>query len=284
MRGQIPKGWQYYNHAMIPTTAPHEEVDLSPVVSGEIWNYRNGKEIPLFVTRISEWDCGYKTDWWYVICEGTFSLDNLSSSSRRNIRKALRNCRVERIDPSQYIEDLWRVFNEAIERYENYAIEKTKDAFSDHCRRNAADEEYWAGFDNNTGLMIGYAVFIVHDNWVKFDKSRYSTPYLKLRVSDAINAKALDYYLNEMKKRYVSDGTRSILHKTNFQKYLMEHFGYRKAYCKLHIRYRYSMRILVNFLILFREYLRMFDGNAEIHRINGVLLMEEIVKKQNVFL
>ena len=114
------------------TTAPHEEVDLSPVVSGEIWNYRNGKEIPLFVTWISEWDCGYKTDWWYVICEGTFSLDNLSSSSRRNIRKALRNCRVERIDPSQYIEDLWRVFNEAIETVKA----ANNNEFTDLCSRH----------------------------------------------------------------------------------------------------------------------------------------------------
>lgn len=275
------KGWQYYNHAMIPSNAPHEDVDLSSIISGEIFKYREGKEKPLFATWESEWDCGSETDWWYVIREGAFSLDTLSPSSRRNIRKALRNCRVERINPSQYVEDLWRVYNEAIQRYENYVIKKTKEDFIDHFRRKDVEEECWAGFDNETGLMIGYAIFIVHDDWVKFDKSRYAAHYLKLRVSDAINASALEYYLNIEKKKYVSDGTRSILHKTNFQNYLMEHFGYRKAYCKLHIRYRYSMRILVNFLYPFREYLRMFDTNTEIHRINGVLFMEEIVRKRN---
>ena len=31
------KKWKYYNHAAIPTTAPHEEVDLSPINNGSIW-------------------------------------------------------------------------------------------------------------------------------------------------------------------------------------------------------------------------------------------------------
>lgn len=36
------KGWKYYNHAAMPTTAPHENVDLTPVVSGNIWKIGGG--------------------------------------------------------------------------------------------------------------------------------------------------------------------------------------------------------------------------------------------------
>ena len=31
------EGWKYYNHAMIPTTAPHEMPDTSLIESGAIW-------------------------------------------------------------------------------------------------------------------------------------------------------------------------------------------------------------------------------------------------------
>ena len=30
-------GWKYYNHAMIPTGSPDEEVDTSSIENGEIW-------------------------------------------------------------------------------------------------------------------------------------------------------------------------------------------------------------------------------------------------------
>ena len=35
-------GWTYYNHAMIPTTMPHEEPDLTPLQTGELWNIHGG--------------------------------------------------------------------------------------------------------------------------------------------------------------------------------------------------------------------------------------------------
>ncbi len=31
------KGWKYYNHAVIPTTAPNEKVNMKPLNDGTIW-------------------------------------------------------------------------------------------------------------------------------------------------------------------------------------------------------------------------------------------------------
>ena len=36
------EGWRYYNHAMIPTTAPHENADISAVENGDIWKIGGG--------------------------------------------------------------------------------------------------------------------------------------------------------------------------------------------------------------------------------------------------
>lgn len=274
------KDWKYYNHAMIPTVAPHEEVDLEPVASGNIWK---NKKKTFLAAWTSDWNCGYETNWWYVIREGPFDFSELSTSSKRNIRKALRNCRVEKINPTQYVENLWRVYNETIQRYENFAIKITKDKFIRQLENRKPEEEYWAGFDSNSGIMIGYAIFIVHTDWVMFHKSRYSTPYLKLRVSDAINARILEYYLNEKQKKYVSDGMRSILHKTNFQQYLIDHFGYKKIYCNLHVRYRKWVKILVDIAYPMRHLLQRIDWITRIHQLNGLLTMEEIVRTGELY-
>lgn len=34
--------WKYYNHAAVPTTAPHEEVDLASLKDGSVWKLRGG--------------------------------------------------------------------------------------------------------------------------------------------------------------------------------------------------------------------------------------------------
>ena len=40
------------------------------------------------------------------------------------------------------------------------------------------------------------------------------------------------------KNFYICDGERNILHETSFQNYLEKYFGFRKAYCKLNLKYR----------------------------------------------
>ena len=54
-------GWKYYNHAAIPTTAPHEPVNMEPIKYGEIWKIKGA----LLARWTSDWDCGYETEWWY---------------------------------------------------------------------------------------------------------------------------------------------------------------------------------------------------------------------------
>lgn len=35
-------GWKYYNHAVIPLTAPHISVDLEALNDGSVWRMREG--------------------------------------------------------------------------------------------------------------------------------------------------------------------------------------------------------------------------------------------------
>lgn len=85
-----------------------------------------------------------------------------------------------------------------------------------------------------------------------------------------------DYNARLGKNFYINDGARSISHETNFQDYLEKYFGFRKAYCKLHIAYNPRIKWAVKVLFPFRKILRKFDEIGFIHQINSVLYMEEL--------
>lgn len=36
------QGWTYYNHAAVPTVAPNEDADTTPIENGNIWQIRGG--------------------------------------------------------------------------------------------------------------------------------------------------------------------------------------------------------------------------------------------------
>lgn len=48
-------GWKYYNHAVVPTTAPHEEPNMLPIKNGNIWKLGGGSIIGKVDHRIRLW-------------------------------------------------------------------------------------------------------------------------------------------------------------------------------------------------------------------------------------
>lgn len=70
-------GWQYYNHAAVPTTAPHEIPDVSSITDGNIWKMGGGT--PLLARWTTDFDCGYETNWWYVIKDIPFNISELKA-------------------------------------------------------------------------------------------------------------------------------------------------------------------------------------------------------------
>ncbi len=237
-----------------------------------------GGGTPLLARWHSDWDCGYETNWWYIVCYTPFEFERLSRKSRKNIRKALENCKVKKVNPCDCVEDLWRVFQEATERYSNFAQTTTRDSFASMIAKAPDYWDFWGGYDKENNRMIGYKICSVYEEWVDFTASKYSTEFLKLRVSDALNYTALDYYLNESGKKYVSNGTRSVVHETNVQDYYQEHFNFRKAFCKLHIKYRFPVSFIIRILYLFRGTLKKHN-TGKLHKIVSLLAMEEIARE-----
>ena len=276
---QIP-GWKYYNHAAIPTCAPHEVPDLTPVKDGRIWHIEGKK--PLLVRYTTDWDCGYDTGWWYLIKETPFDINTLSSNSRKHIKEAFRKVRVEKIDPQENVDELYECYHQAFLRYKQADNEDSYESFKRRCGKSELlGLEFWAGFAQDSGKLVGYLMLGPHEDWVEIYTSKFHPDYLKLRVSDALYAFVLDYYLNNQKKKYVSSGTRSINHVTNTQEYKEQHFGYRKCFCHLRLLYRPGFKSLFSFLYAVRGIFSFLGSYCGLlHRISAILKMEEFSRSR----
>ena len=71
-----------------------------------------------------------------------------------------------------------------------------------------------------------------------------------------------EHYLGELKLKYVSDGTRSITEHSNIQPFLEHNFKFRKAYCKLKVKYKWWFGIIVRALLPFQKQIRNINAKA----------------------
>lgn len=271
------QGWRYYNHAIVTTVSPHEEVDTTPIINGEIW-----KKYPkaILARWTTEFDCQKETDWWFVIRDGVYSVDDFSQHQRKHIRQALKKCYVKRIKAQEMIDDILRVHLEAIERYQNYDKNIDKDKFISSVKEAEDNVEWWGVFLSESDMLVGYMKIRVKGEVADIAVSKFSSLYLNSRMSDALYHTVLEHYLNERKMRYVNSGEKSISHITNTQDYKISEFHYRKAYCKLNVAYNPKYKPLIKLMYPIRKLLKIFKKISAVDKLLSVLKMEEIVRKE----
>lgn len=269
-------GWAYYNNAAMSTQCPHEEPDTTPITDGRIWSIGGMK--PLFARWTSDFNCAEETNWWYIVKFAPYNVEELSAKSRKHIRQAQKKNTVKLIDPIEYGKELRELTSKTINSYEVYTGDKvTEKWFSS----SSKTDDFWIAINNETEKIIGYMQCRRHPSGcVETVSAKYDPEYLNLRASDAIHNEILNYYLNENGYRYVNSGSRSIEHDTGSQEYKITNFGFRKAYCKLHIEYRKPIGMAVKLLYPFRKLIGCFKSVGIARKITAVLKMEEIVKKQ----
>ncbi len=273
-------GWKYYNHAAIPTTAPHEEPDMIPINDGSIWKIGGG--IPLLARWTTEFDCGYQTNWWYVVKDDSFDISKIKSNYRYKINKGTRFFDVHIIKPMDYKEELYNVQLAAFSAYpKKYRPTVDKDKFMATIDRWDSYVVFGA-FYRETNKLVGYSYLIQNDFYVDLTVLKSNPEYEKFQINAALVYEILRYFDPLLKNGgYICDGARSINHETSFQDYLEKYFGFRKAYCKLHITYNPKFKWVIRLMYPIRRFLLKMDGIGVLHSINAVIRMEEIVRKDN---
>lgn len=277
------KDWKYYNHAVVPSILPYENVDIEPICDGTIWKLSGGGwKIPILARWTTNFDCGYETNWWYVVKDMPFDIASLKAKRRYEINKGIKNFDVKLINPCEYKEELYCIQVAAFSAYpEKYRPSVDKESFMN-------DIEGWknfivfGAFFRESKEIVGYAFLSKRSNdFIDFSVLKTKPEYEKYSINAALVEKIMTHFANFLENGgMICDGARSINHETNFQDYLEKYFGFRKAYCQLYIKYNPKIEWLVKILYPVREFLKKLDGIKIVHQVNAVLKMEEIYRNE----
>lgn len=272
--------WKYYNHALVPATAPHEEPDTSWMRDRKKWRELAQGGHPLFARWSTDFDCQEPTQWWCLIKDAPFDLMSLPSKKRSMVSKGIKLVDVREILPADHGEAMADILIKAWKSYdpsyrEGDDRERLAREFSEITREKLGNAEYLGAFLKETGRLIGYAIYHLYDDWVEYSVVKTDPEYLNTQVNAALVYHGLQRYLKPG-VRYVIDGWRSLVHETNYQDYLEKYFGYRKAYCRLHIRYRWWVKAVVYVLYPFRHQVKKLSGNRLLYHLWCTLNQEEI--------
>ena len=234
--------WEYYNHALVPTLPPHIGPDISWMKDSAKWKEYAGGKMPLFARWVSDFDCPEETEWWCIIKDTPFDIMSLKSNRRSLITRGLKRVDVKVIIPADYAEQMsnilvkeWKYYDDSYE--EGNDRQKLTDDFKKMTTENLGNAEYLGAFLKDTDTMIGYAIYNLFDDWIEYSVVKTDPEYLNTQVNAALAYFGVERYMRPGIK-YIHGGWRTMIHESNYQEYLMKNFGFRKAYCKLHIQYR----------------------------------------------
>lgn len=276
-------GWKYYNHAAIPTTVPHEEPNIIPIKDGSIWKIGGA---PLLARWTTEFDCGFETNWWYVILDTPFDISAIKANYRYKINKGNKNFDVRVINPLDHINELYDVFDAAYESWPSkYRPKFSQSDAHDLAVKLSANSSVvcYGAFRRETGELCGFMQVPTHESYAELQVQRVKPEYEKLQINAALVCGLIENNNEKLEQGgfYILDGARSISHETAFQDYLEKYFGFRKAYCNLHITYNPKVRWIIKLIYPIRRLLVRFDEIGVVHQINSVLRMEEISRNNN---
>lgn len=245
---------------------------------------KSGGGTPLLARWTSEFDCGYETQWWYVIKDTPFDINLLKSNYRYKINKGAKYFDVRIINPREFEEQLYRVQVAAFSAYpRKYRPTVDKEEFLRDIR-NWSNCTIFGAFTRESGDLVGYTMITGTDtNWRELAVQKTDPEYERLQVNAALVGKVMDTYTGFLENGgIICDGARSINHETHFQDYLEKYFGFRKAYCRLHIRYNPKIAWAVEMLYPMRKIFLKLDNIGMVHLLNSVFHMEEIARNQEL--
>lgn len=272
--------WEYYNHALVPVTAPHIVPDTSWFKDRRKWKELADGKYPLFARWVTDFDCQKETQWWCLVKDTPFDMMSLKSNRRSLITRGLKRVDVRLIIPADYAAQMANVLIKAWKSYDESYKEgddrkRLTEEFLQLTEEKLGNSEYLGAFLKDTDTLIGYSIYEVYEDWIEYSVVKTDPEYLNTQVNAALAYYGLERYMKEGIK-YVLGGWRTLIHETNYQDYLMKNFGYRKAYCRLHIEYRLWMKAVISVLYPFRNLIKKGSGNKWIYQVWCTLHQEEI--------
>lgn len=208
------------------------------------------------VRNTYDFDCEEVTNFWYLIKDSYKGMEEISKNNRKKIRKALELLDFKLIDKSLVENEGYEIAKQTYDDYKVKDRSMNKNVFNNLIKKwDKKLYDFWGFFDKKDCRLIGFCVIRIFDNSCLYD-SVFVLPEYRHNKSGVYYGKYFvnnDYYLGQKHFKYVLDGTRSVSEHSQIQPFLEQNFKFRKAYCKLKIRYKWWFGIIVRILYPFRK-------------------------------
>lgn len=265
--------WKEYNRMIVHMGEPHEQISLKKEDIKRMW-----KAFPhaLLIRYTDNWDKKDSDGWYYIIRDYDIVLEDLRKSARSQVRKGERNFEIRKFNFIEKFDEVYEVYLKACERYENYEIRSKENYFEFVKNQYHGRVDFWGGFDKENGCLMGYSICTVYDTCVDWNEATFNPDALKLRISDYMEYYLIRYYINIHGYNYLISGQKNINHKTNVQEYDIKQFGFRKAYCDLHVIFNPRINIIVSLIRPLKKIiLRLSDKHSFFNKINSLVLLAD---------
>lgn len=222
--------------------------------------------------NVYDFDCNEETSFWYVIKDTFGGMEELSAKMRNQVKKCFKTMRVERISAEYLMENGYEVFVEACNSYHVKAVPPTREQFETRIK-NAVENEYWGVIDIATDRLVAFCMNAVSDECCDYRTMKAIPKYQKMYAYYGLIYEMNRYYLEERRLKFVNDGARSITEHSNIQPFLIDKFHFRMAYCRLSLRYKWWLGMVVDMLYPFRKMI-------QVRRVRALLDMEAMARGQ----
>ncbi len=265
--------WRKHLGTLLPLSMPHRDAGVNPVRAVILLAVHRA----YLIRWESDFDCETPTEWWHVIKSKPEDLGTLSANTRSKVRRGDKRFVVEPALREHILEEGHAVYCKAYERYDTFEPMMTHEAFCEAIMALPPETEFWVVRQRQSGEMVAFSENLV-SNDACFYLSLWATPdSLRQYASYALIYRMNLHYLNERRLRYVSDGARSISHNTGIHDFLIERFGFRKAYARLHVVYFPLLSPVVFTLYPFRQ--RIAKAQGPLWQKVNILLKQEAIRR-----
>ena len=266
--------WRRHHGALVPLQMPHtvseclDEARLGTVL------VRSRAFFARWEDAFDELDSG---EWWHVIKDEMVELSDLSTNTRSKVRRGLKRFEVAPETLESILAEGYEVYCAAFVRYETFERRSSKDDFQNYLNLLPDETEFWGVRDRDSAALVAFSENLVRDDACFYNTVWLDPKGLKAYASYALFHKMNEFYLNERGCRYVSDGARSISHQTNIHNFLIQKFGFRRAYARLRVFYAPGVGLAVKILYPLRGWFSR--GSSRVSQKLDVLLAQERIRR-----
>jgi hypothetical protein len=266
--------WFMHQGVLLPMAPPHAEIKLNRHEQKDLLK-RTGAR---FIRWTNHFDKGF-SEFWYIIKDSFGGLEELSSNTRSKIRRGLKNFTASPATFNYLKTEGYKTYINAFQRFSTFEKPLNEKEFDKHVSmlESSGLYEVWGVWDNQDNKLAGFSENLILGLTCFYETIYFDPFYLKNYSSYALFYEMNRHYLQERGFKYAHDGTRSLSHETNVHDFLIDKFKFRKAYCDLHIAYRFDVAMLAKVLFPLRAFL--YKRSDPTGQKLSVLLRHEEIKR-----